>query len=224
MSWHSCVACLSPSINEWAELACRSVIGAHTHNNSPFPYEERGAGGLQFASPLPQSLAFSRAFLIQRKHPRQNKTSAICSTSPYFPPQSRWLSTGACSASVDHWSISASNRNINCVNLETFDKLQASCFALVSVACLFSVHMIHWHFMQNNIFWNTMYNYVLCNTLNAGLYPPLFAEIPWWYLLHWVEWQCALWRLIFFLFFIISSFLGAVGADRHPWPKDIQKQ
>lgn len=80
-----------------------------TRNNSPFPYEERGAGGLQFASPLPQSLAFSRAFLIQRKHPRQNKTSAICSISPCFPPQSRWLSTGACSASAAHWSISASN-------------------------------------------------------------------------------------------------------------------
>lgn len=85
----------------------------HTHNNSPVLYEERGAGGLQFASPLPQSLAFSRAFLIQRKHPWQNKTSAICSISPCFPPQSRWLSTGACSTSSEHWSISASNQNIN---------------------------------------------------------------------------------------------------------------
>jgi len=42
----------------------------HTHNNGPFPDEEQSAGGHQFASPLPQSLAFSRAFLIQRQ---QNK-------------------------------------------------------------------------------------------------------------------------------------------------------
>lgn len=106
---------------------------ARAHNNSPFPREECGAGGLQFAASLPQSLAFSRAFLIQRKHPRQNKTSAICSISPCFPPQSRWLSTGACSASAEHWSIWASNQNINCLNLETFDELQASSYANVLV-------------------------------------------------------------------------------------------
>lgn len=120
----------------------------HTHNNSPFPDEERSAGGLQFASSLPQCLAFSRAFLIQRKHPQQNKTSAICSISPCFPPQSRWLSTGACSASAEHWSIAASNQNINCLNLETSDKLKASCFALWflwnGLVLMFS-HIMHWH-------------------------------------------------------------------------------
>ena len=34
--------------------------------------------------------------------------------------QSRWLSTGACSASAEHRSISASNRNINCLIWKLF--------------------------------------------------------------------------------------------------------
>lgn len=110
------------------------------HNNSPVPNEKQGAGLLQFASALPQSLAFSRAFLIQRKHPWQNKTSAICPISPCFPPQSRWLSTGGCSASAEHWSIAASNQNINCLHLETFDKSQPSPFYFESLKGARSLH------------------------------------------------------------------------------------
>lgn len=149
----------------------------HAHNNSPFPDEERGAGGLQFASPLPQSLAFSRAFLIQRKHPRQNKTSAICSISPCFLPQSRWLSTGACSASAEHWSISASNQNINCLNLETFDKLLTSCFAQFSfsVTCLFSSYMIHWHFMQYYTFFKIPH--VITFYVTAWMHTSVFSIV-----------------------------------------------
>lgn len=40
------------------------------------PDKEQGAEH-SFASPLPQSLAFSRAFLIQGKHPQQNKTTVL---------------------------------------------------------------------------------------------------------------------------------------------------
>lgn len=119
----------------------------HNNRRPPLPTRSRGAGGHSFASALPQSLAFSRAFLIQRKHPQQNKTIAICSISPRLPPQSRWLSTGACFASAKHWSIAVSNQNINCLNLETFDKLQAPSFALwFCETCLFSVLTMHWHF------------------------------------------------------------------------------
>lgn len=103
-----------------------SVELEHTHNNSPSPHEERGAGGLQFASPLPQSLAFSRASLIQRKHPRQNKTSAICSISPCFP---------ATKQMIINWSllsVSGAPEHLRpkyqLSDLETFYKSQASCF------------------------------------------------------------------------------------------------
>lgn len=61
----------------------------HAHNNSPFPDKEQGAGGHQFAPPLPQSLAFTRAFLIQREPPQKNLTIAICSVSVCLLPQSR---------------------------------------------------------------------------------------------------------------------------------------
>lgn len=48
-----------------------------------------------------------------------------------------------------------------------------------STMCLFSVHMIHWHFMQYKTFWNTIYNYILCNPLNAGV-----CILHWWQKYH----------------------------------------
>lgn len=68
----------------------------HTHNNGPFPDGEQGAGGHQFASALPQSLAFSRAFLIQRTHPQQNTTKCHLLHLP-LPPATKQM--------IINWSL-----------------------------------------------------------------------------------------------------------------------
>lgn len=123
------------SVNEGAELACHPVIGAHTHHNSPFLMRSVVQEGFNLL------LLSHRAWhLVERSLFRESIRSKI-KLVPSAP--SRLASRHKADDYQLEPAQQSTGASLPATNSVNFDKLQASCFALVSVMCLFSVHMIH---------------------------------------------------------------------------------